>query len=67
MKMDPEENKEVQSVNYECNYLQGGYHISVVNSLEWFEWWEPIFDLIALLWFTLVIRVIMYHLPEFDL
>ena len=33
-KMDPEENKEVESVNYECNNLQGGHHINVVNSLE---------------------------------
>ena len=33
-KLDPEENKEAQSVNHECNNLQGGHHITVVKSLE---------------------------------
>ena len=33
-KLDPEENDEAQSVNDECNNLQGGYHITVVKSLE---------------------------------
>ena len=33
-KLDLEENEEAQSVNYECNNLQGGHHITVVKSLE---------------------------------
>ena len=33
-KLDPEENEEAQSVNYECNNLQGGHHITVAKSLE---------------------------------
>ena len=33
-KTDLEKNKEAQSVNDECNNLQGGHHITVAKSLE---------------------------------